>query len=352
MNEADILARCVNQINALPGVQAELRTTEVARLNRRLDAEVTIRHDGRRWDCILEIQKNMTGPIARHFRNTIVHQTLPQETLIICADYVRETAANELMYQGVNYVDAVGNMFLNLPEGPYVIMTGKKPVNIAGKEPGLLFQPTGIKIIYLLLLLPDALNWTYREIAKAAGVARGSVGWVFTDLKKDGYVQLVSKNARKLVERQKLLDRWLGGYTEKLRPKLIRGRYRAREMDFGVLLRNAGNVFKDYHVNWAATGTQAADLLIHHYQGDELVLFVDEWNLELEAALGWLPDADGPITILEAFGDRVIDKTINNTPITTPLLTYAELLVLRNERARETADILFRKLIQETFSED
>jgi hypothetical protein len=74
---------------------------------------------------------------------------------------------------------------------------------------------------------PELANTVYRNIAEAADVAHGAVGWIMTDLKEAGILVDLGKGGRKLVNRSKLLDQWVEGYARQLRPKLMIGRFRA-----------------------------------------------------------------------------------------------------------------------------
>lgn len=351
MNELDTLVRCTEQINTLPEIKARLTMNKNFGHNAQThDAELLIKFRNQTWHCLVDVKHNLTEPATRHFRNMLVHthdwQNRLEFPLILCTEYARKTAAAVLLEGEINYVDTVGNMYLNLKDGPYVYIAGEKPLTLGEKEGGRLFLPTGLRVLYLLLQVPGAINWPYREIAKETGVARGSVGWVFQELRDNNYVRPVGPNHLALIERRKLIDRWVTGYAEKLRPKLVKGRFRAQEKDLEIFVDTAKKVFEEKGVHWQATGTFAADLLTHHYRGETLTLFVENWGINLEQAFRWLPDPKGPITILEPFGHHIQNDNATAIPITTPLVIYAELLAIGGDRAIETAGILYRKYIE------
>jgi hypothetical protein len=271
---------------------------------------------------------------------------------ILCADYISGEVARELRAQQVNFVDVAGNMFLALPKGPYIYVEGKRPQIAARHETGRLFEPTGLKLLLTLLMEPEALNWPYRALEEDAGVALGSVGWVLRDLRERGFVKPLGRRKGQLIRRRELFDRWVAGYTEKLRPKLVQGRYRAKETDLGHVLAYLPGELGRNRVQWALTGGIAADLLVGHYRGEALTIFVKRWTPKVARALQWLPAVGGPITILAGFGNRMFrERPLGQLQIAPPLLVYAELLHMGGDRATETAGIIYKKHIEEILRE-
>jgi hypothetical protein len=53
-----------------------------------------------------------------------------------------------------------------------------------------------------------------------------------------------------------------------------------------------------------------------------------------------LPDRDGPITLLKAFGEIVYWRTADHTNVAHPWLIYAELMAEPDPRAHEAAEEL------------
>ena len=162
-----------------------------------------------------------------------VHQLerFPQKGLIV-TDYVNPKMAERLKAMDMPFLDVAGNAYLNEPP-VYVYIKGNKPVEKPHRKPPTrAFQPTGLKVLFALLCHPRLENAPYRDIAKAAGVALGTVGWVITDLKELGYLVDMGKRGRRLTNKEKLIERWVTTYPELLRPKLVLGRYRAVEHDW------------------------------------------------------------------------------------------------------------------------
>ena len=90
-------------------------------------------------------------------------------------------------------------------------------------------EPGRLKIIYTLLCYPYLIKKSYRYIAKIAKVAPGTVGVVMNDLIKLGFMVNMGKKDRRLLKKEELFNRWCINYNEKLRPKLLIGKFSGHE---------------------------------------------------------------------------------------------------------------------------
>ncbi|MCU7861984.1 MAG: hypothetical protein KZQ86_19650, partial [Candidatus Thiodiazotropha sp. (ex Lucinoma kastoroae)] len=148
-----------------------------------------------------------------------VHQLkrFPQKGLVV-TDYVNPKMAERLKAMDMPFLDAAGNAYINEPP-VYVYIKGNKPLEKPHRKlPTRAFQPTGLKVLFALLCRPGLENAPYRDIAKAADVALGTVGWVITDLRELGYLVDLGKRGRRLTNKEKLIERWVTTYPEQLRP--------------------------------------------------------------------------------------------------------------------------------------
>ena len=102
-------------------------------------------------------------------------------------------------------------------------------------------------------------------------------------------------------------------------------------------LREAGDAGDP---RYSLSGSSPAYLLQRLYRGPSATVFVQSRTDDLSRTLRLLPDRDGPITLLRAFGELVFWKTIDKTQITHPWLIYAELMYERDPRAYKAAEKL------------
>ena len=125
-----------------------------------------------------------------------------------------------------------------------------------------------------------------------------------------------------------------------------------KEKDLEKFLAKAKEVFEKHNMKWVLTGGFAADLLVHHYRGEELVFHVKDWKPELVRELDCLPATDGPLTILDGFGKFIYqERPVRGYPIAPAPMVYAELIKIGNDRARETAEIVLRECLKDIDNE-
>lgn len=265
---------------------------------------------------------------------------------LLLTDAFPASLADVATAAGIDFVDTAGNMTLNWPGKLYANIRGKSAVRPAEVTAGELTTPAGLQVIFALLA--DRHNTavlTYRELADGSGTSLAAVARVHAELRRRGFVE-VQKDGRRVVRRKtELLGLWVGGYAERLRPKLVLGRYRSAEPTLADALDSFITHARSGKLAWTVTGGFAADKLTGHYQGDKLTLFVDGWTPEMAGALRWLSSADGPITVLRPFSPQATHHAIvkGDYLVADPLLVYAELLFEGRERERETARLVYEQ---------
>lgn len=267
---------------------------------------------------------------------------------LLLTDVFPASLADVAMAAGIDFVDTAGNMTLNWPGKLYTNVRGKSAVRPAEAAARELMTPTGLQVIFALLA--DRHNTavlTYRELADASGTSLAAVARVHAELRRRGFVEVQKDGGRVVRRKTELLGLWVGGYAERLRPKLVLGRYRSAEPKLADAFDTFITQARSKKVMWTVTGGFAADKLTGHYQGDKLTLFVDGWKPDMAGALRWLPSADGPITVLRPFSTHASHQAIlkGNRLVADPLLVYAELLFEGRERERETARLVYEQYL-------
>jgi len=267
-----------------------------------------------------------------------------QEQILIVADYVNPILAERLKTENIWFVDTAGNAYIKLVS-LFIYIKGNKPIEKpAARTLGRAFQPTGLKVIYAFLCNPELVNASYREIAKGSEVALGTVGWVMTDLTQLGNIVDMGHRGRRLKEKKKLLDRWVTAYSEKLRPKLKIGKYKAPDPDWWQKT--------DLHNQQAYWGGEvAADQLTHYLKPEIITIYVmKKWVGELTIMNKLRKDPNGDIEILNTFWN--VDNEFNRKEIVNPILVYADLMATNDPRNIETAKIIYEQELAKYFRED
>ena len=164
----------------------------------------------------LEVKNNITTPAIG---NLLLNKNKLPHPLLLITNHVTDFLADNLKRKNIEFIDTAGNGFIN-QKFLYIFVKGNTPPDIFKHIPkNQAFKPTGLKIIFAFLYNPELINKTYREIALQADVALGTVGWVMKDLTKLGYLVKIKGKQRKLLQKEKLFDRWKTEYAERLHPK-------------------------------------------------------------------------------------------------------------------------------------
>jgi hypothetical protein len=251
--------------------------------------------------------------------------------------------AEQLRLDGIEFIDTAGNAFIN--QTPvYIFLKGNRPPEDVRKAPlRRAFKPAGLRIIYAFLCTPGFENKAYREIAAATDVALGTVGWIMKELKDLGFLLDMGKRGNKLTQREDLLQRWVTAYPEKLRPKLILGRYRG---EYGWWQQKK---LDPLEAQWG--GEVAAERLTHYLKPEVITIYTTTQQLN-QLLLGnrLRKDPEGDVEILERFWKPV--GKLEYEDLVHPILVYADLLATGNQRNIETAKMIYEQHIIRLIRED
>jgi hypothetical protein len=149
----------------------------------------------------------------------------------------------------------------------------------------------------------------------------------------------------RVADRKRLGDDFVTGYAQILRPHLVIGRFRGPGSEPGQFLTHVSQVAERADVTWAVTGAPAAYVLDRFYRTDEIPLFVTAFPPTLSRSLTLVPDRQGPVTVLRAFGARWMWRRVERVPVAHPWLVYAELLYGGEPRALEAAEQLRQRYL-------
>jgi hypothetical protein len=250
---------------------------------------------------------------------------------LLIADHITPQIAEELRRNGVEFIDAAGNAFINQP--PVLIwIRGQRPPELQEEKAiNRAFQNTGLKILFVLLCKPDAARLPYREIGRMAGVAHGTVGWVMPELIKLGFL-VETRGERQLVERKRLLERWADLFLRRLRPKLVLGKYRTTDLQKIIL---AGADQPDLQIG----GEVAAHRFARNLRPGTLTYYGKRPPPTLLAKYGLKADTEGTIEFLYRFWQ--FEEDAETVP---PIMVYADLLAIGDPRCIEAAEEIRVKL--------
>jgi hypothetical protein len=258
---------------------------------------------------------------------------------ILFAPYVSPEMAALLVEHRINFVDQAGNCHLDLG-GKYVAHVEGRKLTRQPRAPRGRRGP-GLRVVFAVLANPDLLDAPARELARVSGVSLGTVSNVVQQLREDRIV-VRTKSRQQLARPVDLMERWVAGYAETLRPQLFIGRFQTPEQDPMALQNRLAALLGDGSP-WGWGGAAAAFLLTRHYRSEETVLHVDTFPPELASTLKAAPYAVGRLTVL---GVPAALAYVGPTPhVVHPLLIYAELMAAASDRAREAAGELRQRFL-------
>jgi hypothetical protein len=284
---------------------------------------------------IVEVKRTLTHATAGHVAAQLARFKKPG---LLVTDYVTPPMAERLKELNLFFIDTIGNAYIQLPT-LFVYVTGRKPQQKLQQEKRVrALRPTGLKVIFALLCRHDLINAPYRDIAKAAGVALGTVGWVFYDLQRLGFVRETKAQGRIVENRLGLIEKWVDAYIRELRPKLRPRRFRVSDTEWW---KHADLQKFDM---WLG-GEPAAGRLTKYLRPEITTIYGDTHFAKLAAKIKPTKDEHGNLELLEKFWHFELPATEKGPPLAPPLLVYADLVATGDARNIETARIIRERFL-------
>ncbi len=347
VTKLDILEAAIEAFRRETGLCLEVIGHEVKMGDKRIDAMVQMPNNGvtltaeiKKWAA----QANL-GAIIHQIRNL----AKPGQGLFV-ADYINPNRGEQLKAAEIQYLDTVGNAYINQPP-VYIYTKGNKtPRALAVKErikTGKAFQPTGMKVVFEFLRNEELINAPYREIADQAAVALGTVGGVIRDLIAQGFLlEGINKNQRKLADFDQLLNRWAETYPYKLKEKYRIGTFTTDNPDWWRTINP-----ENFDAVWG--GEIAAAKYTNYLNPEHGVVYIHKANMAniLQAArlrkaeLQERPDIQ--IDLIEPFWKEAKNKgNTEQAGLVHPMIAYADLIETGDTRNLEVANRLREKFLR------
>ena len=333
--EQEILTQALDAFQRVTTKEATLLKTEVRLPQGFADAEVRLATGEKR---LVEVKLNLTPATLGAVVAQLARFGKPG---ILVARYVTPPLAEKLKEMNVAFLDTAGNAYLNTSK-LFVYVTGLKPDKKAAREKRVrALRPTGLKVIFALLCRPELINAPYRDIAAAAEVALGTVGWVFYDLRRLGFITETKARGRVYQDRGGLIDKWVEGYAHQLRPTLKPQRYRVADEDWWQK-----EDLTQYEM-WLG-GEPAAGILTGHLRPEIVTVYGDTKFAVLARKFRAIKDEYGNFEVLQKFWSFDLPQDNKKMPLVPPLLVYADLIATADARNIETAQIIRERFFERT----
>jgi len=344
--EQNILDRALEALVRTTGIHGQVIEREQRNeQGDRADAIVEIETNGQCYPYVAEIKRVDRFAILKEIKYRCDRYGHALQPLLVAPRITAETAEKCREFD-LQFIDAAGNAYLRGP-GLYVLVKGQRPIEgqdflLTGQEGKRAGTATHLRVIFALLGKPELLNAPYRDIAQVAGVALGTIGWVFNDLANRGFATGGKrKGDRVMLERKKLIDEWITTYPIKLRPKIKPRRFKAPKPDWWKEID-----ITQYGAQWGAE--VAAEKLTGYLRPNTVTIYLhkekEQRNLtKLVAENRLRPDMEGDVEILDAFWDFHDEQPITQT--VPPLLAYADLIATFDPRNLEAGKLIYDKYL-------
>lgn len=316
-------------------------------------------------DSRRKLSAPMAGALITQLRQLAANAAYPA---LLVADYIAPRLGELLRAAGQEYIDAVGNAWLN--SGPFLILcsgngpapkgspafiaakhgiseasAGSNPLSaaeMAARYGASLFPrsitPAGIKLLFALISESSLAQATYRDLAAAAGVSLGALTQALSDLQHHGYLSITGRT-RQLLASRRLLDDWALMYARTLRPKYL----------LRTLTGAATSTWEAWSLeNDAALwgGEPAAQLRVGFLRPEVLTIYAPKLPSRLIIDQGLKAAAPGAtdrlVEIRQIFWGTALLEGRSARAVPAALV-YADLLATGDARCIETAQKLYEQ---------
>lgn len=309
------------------------------------DARITIRAGGKAHRFLVEYKRvpALSRPLLEAFLARA--RSARGQRWILFAERVSSEQAEMLRSADVDFVDRAGNHRLHIGRAFHAYAIGRKAARVPRR--GRALGVPGYRLLFALMARPVLLDSPQiRSVAAEAGVGKSTVADSLRRLTDEGLIAR-SRSGLKFVRPEKLLDRWLHGYAELLRPKLNVGRFEY-EGDWTDLMRRWRHTFvaeREGHPavsapRWAWGGAFAARQLTRHLQAELALVHIERAPEFFVERARLAPSARGRLEMHIAPGPAAFERNPAASESAHPLLVYTELMTTGDERARETAHLI------------
>jgi hypothetical protein len=286
------------------------------------------------------LQGEMKRELRQHHLPFMMNLAREQAPLIIIAENIFPGVKEMLREANIGYLDTAGNIYLRTPD-QYIWIDGNKVTPEKKTGSNRAFTKTGLKTVFQLLIDKQAINKPYRYLAEASEVALGTIKNTIEGLREAGFILQVNGKTMMLQNKRVLLDRWITGYGELLKPGLKLGTFKFWKNENVAdwhnlkLERNEGN--------WS--GEPAGELLTNYLKPKRLTLYTKEFRPLMKR---WvlIPQLPGDIEIYKKFWK---DEQNHTDTLAPEVLVYADLVLTGDPRCLETAEKIYDKYLRNEF---
>ena len=326
MNENDIIQEAITQLHQVAGIRANWHPGL-----KNLDGQLDLIINGRPLQFMLEVKTEL----RQHQLHDIERMAAEHPLQLLLVYRLFPAIKEKLRELNIAYLDGAGNIFINMP-GTHIWIDGQKlQAHQQKPQTNRAFTRKGLETVFHLLLNPNDINAPYRELAAKTGTALGNINNVMAGLKETGFIINITDRDKMLTNKKELLNRWITGYQQILKPALFIGNYIFHRNNTWRMVQLTGDIV------WG--GEAAAEIMTNYLKAEKLTIYTNEPQAQLIHNWRLVPDENGPLAIYQKFW------TDQNQQLAPPLLVYADLLLTNDPRCIETAQQIYNQYLKDEF---
>ena len=302
--------------------------------------------DGQEGECVFHkpyfVQPSV-NPATIHLLSILQRES--RDGVLLIAPYVNDRQGEVLRAAGVHFMDSVGNAFITAP-GVHILVSGRRLARVSAfRQKSRAFHPSGLQLLFALLTDPNLDSKTpgvalvgrpYRDIAAVTGISHSTVGWIMADLIQQGLIVQVDSGLRVVVERVRILERWIQGYLDRLRPSIIIERYQPASANWWQAAKLEGGLW---------SGEVAAALLTDSLKPGTVTIFGERPSHAFVLQHQLQKDSQGSVEFLKPIW-RLPHPSAWEKHCVHPLLVYADLMSINDDRTREAASNIYDRYLR------
>lgn len=331
--EQHIVNEAIAQLSGHTGIKGEWIARE-----REIDGELTLNINGRRFHAFVEVKREL----RQYQLHEIQKYASKYAPFMVVAEHIFPAIKEQLRAEGIGYLDRAGNIYINHDE-TFLWIDGLKAEKKVKQVANRAFTKAGLKTVFYLLLHRDAINLPHRQLAARTQTALGNIQNIIEGLKDAGFILQLNKEEKMLHNKKALLERWIAGYRETLKPALHIGNYTLwrKGIDWRAL-----EIPPNTTALWG--GEPAAEWINNYLEPRELTLYTDNAS-PLVTAWGAIPKENGELKMYEKFWETEENEDPGFVP---PLLVYADLLITDDPRCIEAATVIYHNYLMHDYEDD
>jgi hypothetical protein len=335
-NEQRTLEDAINALREIMGIDGIERIAQNGAES--ADGLLSIKLNGHKQLFLVEVKnvdRRITIANVREQLDQVIARHCPACRPLLVTRFVTPAMAEECRKLDLPFLDTAGNLYLKTDYFLADIRGNRRPHH-GPRDEYRANTVAGLKITFALLCQPALAAASYREVARMAKVALGSIGPVLRDLSQRGYLETPKTGNARLDRYASLLQEWVSHYPAKLRPTLGPRRYYVERERLTAL------PVVDFGALWG--GEYAAERLDRYLKAEHFAIYMFDKSPKriLTNTHGRLAP-DGNTELLQAFWHP--ELLPQHGDLVPPLLIYADLMATADSRNLEAARLIHERYL-------